>query len=269
MTELTAGIGDNSTALDNVDRLAELAHEIKARSDRIEQRTRKTAEEMIEAGKLLLEAKELVKHGQFTKWIETNLNIPYSSAASWMTLAKHNRGDKLAQWLVDDLKKAPFARELMNPSEIIATFGPEEYGDDEDEDDLEPTQTGAEIQAGVFPQTEAAGIKRYAATGRAITSSQGGSPLIPSWSKEASCCRVGQLGKACLVGCDLLSFRAGDGVCRFGNVVVAGGEELSIDGGGGAIYRGRLPVESLAPGDRTREDRKVAGICAKPAAVSI
>src|SRR5512132_3995648 len=63
MTELTAGIGDNSTALDNVDRLAELAHEIKARSDRIEQRTRKTAEEMIEAGKLLLEAKELVKHG--------------------------------------------------------------------------------------------------------------------------------------------------------------------------------------------------------------
>ena len=155
MTELTAGIGDNSTALDNVDRLAELAHEIKARSDRIEQRTRKTAEEMIEAGKLLLEAKELVKHGQFMKWIETNLNIPYSSAASWMTLAKHNRGDKLAQWLVDDLKKAPFARELMNPSEIIATFGPEEYGDDEDEDDLEPTQTGAEIQAGVFPPTEA------------------------------------------------------------------------------------------------------------------
>ena len=56
-----------------------------------------------------------------------------------------------------------------------------------------------------------------------------------------------QLGKACLVGCDSLSFPTGDGVCRFGNVVVAGGEELSIDGGSGAIYRGRLPVESGRP----------------------
>jgi pyruvate,orthophosphate dikinase len=56
-----------------------------------------------------------------------------------------------------------------------------------------------------------------------------------------------QLGKACLVGCDSLSFPAGDGVCRFGNVVVAGGEELSIDGSSGAIYRGRLPVESGRP----------------------
>jgi pyruvate,orthophosphate dikinase len=56
-----------------------------------------------------------------------------------------------------------------------------------------------------------------------------------------------QLGKACLVGCDSLSFPMADGVCRFGNVVVAGGEELSIDGSSGAIYRGRLPVESGRP----------------------
>ena len=55
-----------------------------------------------------------------------------------------------------------------------------------------------------------------------------------------------QLGKACLVGCDSLSFPTGDG-CRFGNVVVAGGEELSIDGVSGTIYRGRLPVESGRP----------------------
>jgi pyruvate,orthophosphate dikinase len=53
-----------------------------------------------------------------------------------------------------------------------------------------------------------------------------------------------QLGKACLVGCDSLSFPTGDGVCRFGNVVVAGGEELSVDGTSGTIYRGRLAVES-------------------------
>jgi pyruvate,orthophosphate dikinase len=56
-----------------------------------------------------------------------------------------------------------------------------------------------------------------------------------------------QLGKACLVGCDSLSFPTGDAVCRFGNVVVAGGEELSVDGSSGAIYCGRLPVESGRP----------------------
>lgn len=56
-----------------------------------------------------------------------------------------------------------------------------------------------------------------------------------------------QLGKTCLVGCDSLSFPTADGVCRFGNVVVAGGEELSIDGTSGAIYRGRLPIESGRP----------------------
>jgi pyruvate,orthophosphate dikinase len=56
-----------------------------------------------------------------------------------------------------------------------------------------------------------------------------------------------QLGKPCLVGCDSLSFPTGDGVCRFGNVVVTSSEELSIDGSSGAIYRGRIAVESGRP----------------------
>jgi hypothetical protein len=56
-----APIGHNQAPAANTDRLAELITEISTCYERIDQRIKKTAAEMVEAGKLLLEAKDLVK----------------------------------------------------------------------------------------------------------------------------------------------------------------------------------------------------------------
>ena len=73
------GIGDNSATLN---RLAGLVCEINAGYDRIQKTARKNAEEMVAQGKRLLEAHELVKHGEFKKWIADNIHVPYSTAVS-------------------------------------------------------------------------------------------------------------------------------------------------------------------------------------------
>lgn len=56
-----------------------------------------------------------------------------------------------------------------------------------------------------------------------------------------------QLGKVCLVGCEMLSIDASGRSCRFGDVDVAEGDELSIDGTSGAIYLGDIPVRRQKP----------------------
>jgi Protein of unknown function (DUF3102) len=83
-------IGHNQPPASVDEELKRLAGEINARSERIHKTIRKTAEQMIAAGRLLLEAKELVRHGEFKKWIADNLHINYRSAASWMKAASLN-----------------------------------------------------------------------------------------------------------------------------------------------------------------------------------
>ena len=148
-----AGIGDNSEALVHVDRLAELARQINGHYENIATVSRKNSDEMVEIGERLLEAKELVKHGKFKKWIETNLRLPYSTAASWMAVSKNNKKDELSRWLIEDLSNAPWTREILTPNDIISTIDIEDLIDDL-EDDLDQSQTGEEIQARVIAPTE-------------------------------------------------------------------------------------------------------------------
>lgn len=56
-----------------------------------------------------------------------------------------------------------------------------------------------------------------------------------------------QLGKVCLVGCSSLSIDASGRSCRFGDAVVTEGDEISVDGTQGAIFRGALAVQRQKP----------------------
>jgi pyruvate,orthophosphate dikinase len=49
-----------------------------------------------------------------------------------------------------------------------------------------------------------------------------------------------QLDLVCVVGCGDLVVPADEGVCRFGNRIIAEGEPLSVDGTTGQIYAGEL-----------------------------
>lgn len=56
-----------------------------------------------------------------------------------------------------------------------------------------------------------------------------------------------QLGKVCVVGCGGLAIDLVARTCRLGGDVLAEGDPLSVDGGSGAIYRGRLPIVTERP----------------------
>src|SRR6185369_6364777 len=56
-----------------------------------------------------------------------------------------------------------------------------------------------------------------------------------------------QLGKVCLVGCTALLLQPGQSGCEIGGVRVAEGDELTLDGNTGSIYRGRLEVVRERP----------------------
>lgn len=56
-----------------------------------------------------------------------------------------------------------------------------------------------------------------------------------------------QMGKACIVGCTALALPAEGGAGRFGDAMVAAGDNLSMDGETGAIYPGALPITAERP----------------------
>lgn len=56
-----------------------------------------------------------------------------------------------------------------------------------------------------------------------------------------------QLGKVCLVGCSTLAIPAGEGVCLLGGTRLREGDTISLDGDGGRIYAGELPLVRERP----------------------
>jgi pyruvate,orthophosphate dikinase len=56
-----------------------------------------------------------------------------------------------------------------------------------------------------------------------------------------------QLGKVCLVGCTALHLRPDNTSCDIGDTRLAEGDELTLDGNTGKIYRGRLEVVRERP----------------------
>ncbi|MBT9528062.1 MAG: pyruvate, phosphate dikinase, partial [Rhizobacter sp.] len=58
-----------------------------------------------------------------------------------------------------------------------------------------------------------------------------------------------QLGKVCLVGCETLSIDTVRRCVKLGELELAEGEVLTLDGHSGAIYRGAARTVSEAPAD--------------------
>jgi pyruvate,orthophosphate dikinase len=56
-----------------------------------------------------------------------------------------------------------------------------------------------------------------------------------------------QLGKVCLVGCDALRIDAVRRCCTIGEISLAEGDVLSLDGNTGAVYAGALPIVTERP----------------------
>ncbi|MBQ7198074.1 MAG: DUF3102 domain-containing protein [Selenomonadaceae bacterium] len=48
----------------------------------------KTAENVVEIGKRLILAKEMVEHGEWSTWLKSNFNLSYSAAAKFMKVAE-------------------------------------------------------------------------------------------------------------------------------------------------------------------------------------
>jgi pyruvate,orthophosphate dikinase len=51
-----------------------------------------------------------------------------------------------------------------------------------------------------------------------------------------------RLGKTCVVGCTELVCDEREGACTFAGVVLRTGDRISIDGRGGAVFRGEITV---------------------------
>lgn len=72
-----------------------------------------------------------------------------------------------------------------------------------------------------------------------------------------------QLGKVCLVGCDALHIDSARRCVKLGEVELAEGEVLTLDGHTGAIYRGAARTVSEAPADLLK---RLAALRAEPLA---
>jgi pyruvate,orthophosphate dikinase len=78
-----------------------------------------------------------------------------------------------------------------------------------------------------------------------------------------------QLDKVCVVGCDALSIDASHRRCRLGDVELAEGDVISLDGSNGAVYAGNVPVVRETPQallQRVAAWRAAAGSSALPLA---
>jgi site-specific DNA-methyltransferase (adenine-specific) len=72
-----------------VDRLSILAVEIMAAHAEAERAARRSIEAMIEAGEKLIEAKDLVDHGQWGPWLKQHCRIPRSTVTLYMDIARN------------------------------------------------------------------------------------------------------------------------------------------------------------------------------------
>jgi hypothetical protein len=78
-----------ATAIAGSNRLPVLAATISEHIQAANATTRRSLEHAIAAGQLLIEAKELVDHGEWIAWIETNCEIGPRHAQTYMRLARN------------------------------------------------------------------------------------------------------------------------------------------------------------------------------------
>src|SRR5215831_1048294 len=69
--------------------LADLAARIRAEHEKVVLALKRGVERAIAAGDLLIEAKALLKHGQWLPWLRDDVGIPARTATRYMELARH------------------------------------------------------------------------------------------------------------------------------------------------------------------------------------
>jgi hypothetical protein len=86
---MNAGIQSPALTGAPVDRLSVLAVEIRQAHAEVEQTARRSFEAMLVAGDRLIEAKVLLKHGQWRPWLREHCKIPPRTASLYMDLARN------------------------------------------------------------------------------------------------------------------------------------------------------------------------------------
>lgn len=82
----TVGRHDHHLTGDNF--LPSIAVDIKAAHEAVGLNARAMAERALEAGRLLIEAKDNLRHGEFLPWLKDNVGMSERTARRYMTLAK-------------------------------------------------------------------------------------------------------------------------------------------------------------------------------------
>ena len=83
--ELTTGV----ELLDNPDTLEELAIQIRTASSDAQRYAKKATEGALIAGRLLIEAKPQVPHGEWENWVTVNCDVAPRTARAYMQLSKN------------------------------------------------------------------------------------------------------------------------------------------------------------------------------------
>lgn len=86
---------------------------VEAATDRLHVLERKTGEQIIEIGKVLLQVKVDIPHGQFLPWLDAEFGWTERHARRFMDVAEHFKSDKLS-----DLKMAPSALYLLASNNV-------------------------------------------------------------------------------------------------------------------------------------------------------
>lgn len=84
----TALTGDHHTLPPGKNRLPTLAADIKAAHLEAQRSAQAMAERALEAGRLLIEAKEAVRHGEWSPWLKEHVDLPERTARRYMQLAR-------------------------------------------------------------------------------------------------------------------------------------------------------------------------------------
>src|SRR5690606_25466065 len=70
------------------DKLSELINDIAREHNACQEACKNAVQHAVAAGKLLVAAKELVKHGEWGQWLKANTKISQRQASTYMAIAK-------------------------------------------------------------------------------------------------------------------------------------------------------------------------------------
>jgi hypothetical protein len=153
--------------------LADLAAKIKQQHAGVEKYLTRSVEYAMDAGDLLIEAKQQLEHGQWLPWLAESVEISESTARRYMRLARNRGATEANRSRMTDLTVNGVLAALSNPSVAVKTA--------EAEDDLEHRAEKARRQViidAIKDNAEAVETQKKRIPARARHSPE------PEWLKE-------------------------------------------------------------------------------------